>query len=59
MGRLLVKPREARIVDTEEWARDEEDAEVDLLHPVPAAFAKLFAVTERIDPSPPAQGNDH
>jgi hypothetical protein len=51
-------PREVGLYDAEVQELMVEEAEVDLLEPVPVDFAKLTAVTERVDPSPPCQGED-
>jgi hypothetical protein len=52
----VIGPREVGLYDAEVQEMVEEEAEVDLPEPVPADFAKLTAVAERIDPSPPCEG---
>jgi hypothetical protein len=55
----VMGPHVVGLYDAEVREMMEEEAQVDLLAPVRAApFAKLTAVTERIDPSPPCQGED-
>jgi hypothetical protein len=58
LERVMGPPEVVGVYDTEVQEMMQEEAEVDLLEPVPADFAKLTAVTERIDPSPPGQGED-
>jgi hypothetical protein len=54
----VMGPREVGLYDAEVQEMMVVEAEVDLLEPVPADFAKLKAVTGRIDPSPPCEGED-